>query len=118
MEASQITTITSLSSPHPLSLRLNLKFKEDELKEREVSPSEEKRVTWAEDTIDNEHMGKKKSNICCIYCPRKHTPAYDEQHIPTCSSDDTNELERSNQSKRCHLEVCSKVHGSKGGKIN
>jgi hypothetical protein len=26
-----------------------------------------KKVKWSEDTIDNEHMGKKKSNICCIY---------------------------------------------------
>jgi protein phosphatase 1 regulatory subunit 11 len=27
-----------------------------------------RRVTWAEGTIDNEHMGKKKSKICCIFC--------------------------------------------------
>ena len=67
-----------------------------------------KRVTWSEDTIDNEHMGKKKSNICCIYCPRRHTAKYDEQYIETCSSDDNNELERSNQSKREHLKNCSK----------
>ena len=89
------------------SLRLSLKFKEDKTKEK--SPEKkEKRVTWTEDTIDNEHMGKKKSNICCIYCPRRHTHKYEEQNIETCSSDDNNELERSNQSKREHLKNCSK----------
>uniref|UniRef100_A0A914DSY4 E3 ubiquitin-protein ligase PPP1R11 n=1 Tax=Acrobeloides nanus TaxID=290746 RepID=A0A914DSY4_9BILA len=25
------------------------------------------RVTWREDTVDNEYMGKKKSKCCCIY---------------------------------------------------
>ncbi|OZC06457.1 protein phosphatase inhibitor [Onchocerca flexuosa] len=24
-------------------------------------------VTWAKDTIDNEHLGKLKSNCCCIW---------------------------------------------------
>jgi len=24
-------------------------------------------VTWSEDVVDNEHMGKKKSKKCCIY---------------------------------------------------
>lgn len=42
-------------------------------------------------------MGKKKSNICCIYNPPR------EQQIPTCSSDDNNELERSEQTKKEHL---------------
>lgn len=26
-------------------------------------------VMWSEDVIDNEHMNKKKSKICCIYHP-------------------------------------------------
>lgn len=29
-----------------------------------------KKVTWTEDTVDNEHMGKKKSKICCIFCSK------------------------------------------------
>ncbi|OMJ67423.1 hypothetical protein SteCoe_35420 [Stentor coeruleus] len=28
---------------------------------------EKKNVKFSEDTIDNEEMNKKKSNICCIY---------------------------------------------------
>ena len=26
-----------------------------------------KKVTWHESVIDNEHMNKRKSNICCIF---------------------------------------------------
>ncbi len=26
-----------------------------------------KRVTWTEDTVDNEHMNKKSSKVCCIF---------------------------------------------------
>lgn len=89
----------------------NQKVKEDEKEKRTKQEPKRKRVTWSEDTIDNEHMGKKKSNICCIYCPRRHTAKYDEQYIETCSSDDNNELERSNQSKREHLKHCSKHIG-------
>ncbi|ORY32821.1 phosphatase inhibitor-domain-containing protein [Naematelia encephala] len=38
-------------------------------------PARRQRVVWAEDTVDNEGMGKKKSKICCIY----HRPkAFDE----------------------------------------
>ena len=28
---------------------------------------ERPQITWAEDTIDNEHMGKKSSKRCCIF---------------------------------------------------
>ena len=28
---------------------------------------QKKRVTWHESVIDNEHMNKRKSNICCIF---------------------------------------------------
>ncbi|VDK73984.1 unnamed protein product [Litomosoides sigmodontis] len=34
------------------------------LKQRET---ERPHVTWAEDTIDNEHLGRLKSNCCCIW---------------------------------------------------
>ncbi|CAD5122941.1 DgyrCDS11336 [Dimorphilus gyrociliatus] len=29
--------------------------------------SDDKKVKWEEGTVDNEHMGKKKSKCCCIY---------------------------------------------------
>lgn len=39
------------------------------------------RVQWTEETIDNEHMNKKKTKICCIYHP---ADGYD-----SCSSSDS-----------------------------
>lgn len=30
-------------------------------------PRDQDRVTWSDDVIDNEHMGKKKSKKCCVY---------------------------------------------------
>lgn len=30
-------------------------------------PRKKKKVSWREDTVDNEHMMKKKSKICCIF---------------------------------------------------
>ncbi|KDQ52765.1 hypothetical protein JAAARDRAFT_61770 [Jaapia argillacea MUCL 33604] len=41
-------------------------------------------VAWTEDVIDNEHMGKKKTKICCIY----HKPRrFDESSSDESSSD-------------------------------
>lgn len=30
------------------------------------------RVQWTTDTVDNEHMGKKKSKCCCIYKKKRN----------------------------------------------
>lgn len=30
-------------------------------------PKSKKKVAWSPDTVDNEHMNKKKSKCCCIY---------------------------------------------------
>ncbi|KAJ3569926.1 hypothetical protein NP233_g4736 [Leucocoprinus birnbaumii] len=44
------------------------------------------RVAWDEDVVDNEHMGKKKSKICCIY----HKPRrFDESSSDESSSDES-----------------------------
>ena len=60
-----------------------------------------KRVTWSEDTVDNEHMGKKKSNICCIYHRPKLSP--DDPDTSSCDSCDEkgkNAYERPNHYNR------------------
>uniref|UniRef100_A0A1I7XFZ1 E3 ubiquitin-protein ligase PPP1R11 n=1 Tax=Heterorhabditis bacteriophora TaxID=37862 RepID=A0A1I7XFZ1_HETBA len=46
----------------------------DQLILRLGKPSEvqEHHVAWTIDTVDNEHMGKKKSKCCCIYKKRKN----------------------------------------------
>ena len=60
-----------------------------------------KKVTWSEDTIDNEHMGHKKSNICCIYHKPKLSP--DDSDTSSCDSCDEkgkNAYERPNHYER------------------
>lgn len=34
---------------------------------QKVKLKRRKQVTWTSETIDNEHMNKKKSKICCIF---------------------------------------------------
>ena len=62
-----------------------------------------KKVTWSEDTVDNEGMGKKKSNICCIYHRPKLSP--DDPDTSSCDSCDEkgkNAYERPNHYNREH----------------
>ena len=62
-----------------------------------------KKVTWSEDTVDNEHMHKKKSNICCIYHRPKLSP--DDPDTSSCDSCDEkgkNAYERPNHYDRPH----------------
>ncbi|ODV89611.1 hypothetical protein CANCADRAFT_46027 [Tortispora caseinolytica NRRL Y-17796] len=48
--------------------------------------SSRRTVRWVEDTVDNEHLNKKKSKICCIY----HRPkAFDESSDEDSSSSDS-----------------------------
>ncbi|KAK9239132.1 phosphatase inhibitor-domain-containing protein [Lipomyces kononenkoae] len=48
-------------------------------------PVSDRRVTWGDDVIDNEGMGKKKSKICCIFHRQR---AFDESSDESSSSDD------------------------------
>uniref|UniRef100_A0A915D4M7 E3 ubiquitin-protein ligase PPP1R11 n=1 Tax=Ditylenchus dipsaci TaxID=166011 RepID=A0A915D4M7_9BILA len=51
-QSSEATTTSA--EPEQLVLRL-----------RPVQPK--RRVTFSADTVDNEHLGRQKSNCCCIY---------------------------------------------------
>ena len=70
----------------------------------QVSQAPQRRVVWAEDVIDNEHMNKRKSNICCIWHANRDTQEKKlvSDSPETCSSDSANEIERSRQSKKNH----------------
>ncbi|KHN70585.1 protein phosphatase inhibitor [Ordospora colligata] len=40
----------------------------------------DRRVSWADDVVDNEGLGKMKSNVCCIFCSKnkdKHKNKYE-----------------------------------------
>ena len=65
-----------------------------------------KKVTWSEDTVNNEHMGHKKSNICCIYHRPKLSP--DDSDTSSCDSCDEkgkNAYERPNHYDRKNKKV-------------
>ncbi|XP_045542880.1 E3 ubiquitin-protein ligase PPP1R11 [Papilio machaon] len=46
-----------------------------------------KKVGWTEDTVDNEHMNKKKSKCCCIYeKPRRFDESESESSEDECEN--------------------------------
>ena len=48
------------------------------------------KVRWTEGTVDNEHMNKKKTKICCIFHPQRSfdEEVEDDKHNHSCSSSD------------------------------
>eukprot|EP01017_Pseudomicrothorax_dubius_P049703 TRINITY_DN9280_c0_g1_i5.p2 TRINITY_DN9280_c0_g1~~TRINITY_DN9280_c0_g1_i5.p2 ORF type:complete len:123 (-),score=22.94 TRINITY_DN9280_c0_g1_i5:81-449(-) len=69
-------------------------------------PKPKRNISWREDTIDNESLNKLKSNVCCIYTPPRQLDG--PSSSSTCSSDSTNELEKSRETKKAHKKRCSK----------
>lgn len=49
-------------------------------------PKNKPRVRWTEETVDNEHMNKKKTKICCIFHPQQD---FDHECSESSSSDDS-----------------------------
>lgn len=68
-----------------------------------LAPRTKKKVSWREDTVDNEHMQKKKSKICCIF-----------HKDDDCDSDEGDEGGEKGKGKEegCHPE-CN--HSKEGG---
>ncbi|WPK23248.1 hypothetical protein PUMCH_000481 [Australozyma saopauloensis] len=48
------------------------------------------RVRWTEDVVDNEHMDKKKSKICCIFHPQREFGESSDESLDS-SSDSSDE---------------------------
>ena len=63
--------------------------KQEEEKVIRLKLKADKHVHWTEDTIDNEHMNKRKSKICCIFEKQKTHPD-DTDSCSSCSSDSEN----------------------------
>ncbi|KAL3282764.1 hypothetical protein HHI36_005931 [Cryptolaemus montrouzieri] len=53
-------------------------------------PSTDKKVQWSTETVDNEHMNKKKSKCCCIYTKPR---SIDEENSSSSSDSDDEECE-------------------------
>ncbi|KAI1697872.1 protein phosphatase inhibitor domain-containing protein [Ditylenchus destructor] len=61
-------TTDTASSTQPATLVLRLRSPPSETQQKEQEPEKpHRRVTFTPDTIDNEHLGRLKSNCCCIY---------------------------------------------------
>ncbi|KAJ2846374.1 Type 1 phosphatases regulator ypi1 [Coemansia brasiliensis] len=61
------------------------------------------RVQWTSDTVDNEHMGKKKSKVCCIYHRQRRFDESDSScDSASCDSDSDgpNDYERMRPRRR------------------
>lgn len=49
-------------------------------------PIHSRRVTWSEEVVDNEHLGRKKSKVCCIF---KRNREFGESSDESSSSSDS-----------------------------
>ncbi|RDL39098.1 uncharacterized protein BP5553_03438 [Venustampulla echinocandica] len=47
------------------------------------------RIQWAEDVVDNEGLGRKKSKVCCIYHPQRGIDESSDESSSDSSSDDS-----------------------------
>ncbi len=99
--------------------------KESELSEIKLQLKPKKSVTWTEETVDNEHMNKLKSKICCVYHrPRLNPddPSTDES-CSSCDEKGKNRYERPNhyekldKNKHNHKHNCNHNHDKEEKKI-
>ncbi|GMM52504.1 hypothetical protein DASB73_034670 [Starmerella bacillaris] len=61
-------------------------------------------VTWTEDTIDNEHMNKQKSKICCIFHPKTEFGESEEEESlsESSSSESDSDSDSDSSCNHCH----------------
>ncbi|KAE9375586.1 hypothetical protein N431DRAFT_437078 [Stipitochalara longipes BDJ] len=75
----------AVSAPAPRQAVLHLRgATREEEREEQV---ERRGITWAEDVVDNEGMGKKSSKVCCIY----HAPKGIDESSDESSSDSSSD---------------------------
>jgi len=68
-----------------LKLRLVPKEKKGDKPDSKKKPEGRRGVSWTTDTVDNEHMNKKKSKCCCIYVkPKKFGESDTESSDEDC----------------------------------
>jgi len=86
------------------------------MRESEVRGGENrKRIQWAEDVVDNEGMGKKKSKVCCIYhAPRGIDESSDESSSDSSGSD--SDSGDDGAARPARKNGCGHEHGNKKGK--
>jgi hypothetical protein len=65
--------------------------KEDSVDDKEDGKGK-KKVVWTEGTVDNEHLGRKKSKCCCVYV-KPHKFKGDPDQISSDESDGEDECD-------------------------
>uniref|UniRef100_A0A060T9Y6 Type 1 phosphatases regulator n=1 Tax=Blastobotrys adeninivorans TaxID=409370 RepID=A0A060T9Y6_BLAAD len=75
-ESSTRSATTTITEPTRGQLRLQ-------------GSANERRVRWTEDVVDNEHMNKKKSKICCIFHPQREFGESSEEELSESSGSDS-----------------------------
>ncbi|KAJ1833807.1 Type 1 phosphatases regulator ypi1 [Coemansia sp. RSA 2711] len=65
-------------------------------------PQPAPRVQWADDTVDNEHLGRKRSKVCCIYHRQRRfdESGSDSECDSASDSDGPNAYERMPHARR------------------
>ena len=111
MQAEKASSETTIVEEHRTK-QIVLKKEEEpkESKKHYLALKLPKRVTWSEDTVDNENMGKKKSNICCIY----HRPKLSPDDPDTSSCDSCDEKGKNAYERPNHYNRESKHHHDAG----
>ncbi|CEP63546.1 type 1 protein phosphatase-activating protein YPI1 LALA0_S08e04984g [Lachancea lanzarotensis] len=73
---------------------------------KDLDEGQRSKVHWKEDVVDNEHMNKKKSKVCCIFHPQQnfedidakecdHHHSHDEASSSSSSSSSESDAENS-----------------------
>lgn len=79
----------AITAPAPRQAVLHLRgaTREEERERGQEGESERRGITWSEDVVDNEGMGRKSSKVCCIY----HAPKGIDESSDESSSDSSSD---------------------------
>ncbi|GAB9464638.1 hypothetical protein Gpo141_00002067 [Globisporangium polare] len=68
------------------------------------------RVTFDESAVDNEHMGRKKSNKCCIFHKKREFGESSSESGEDSSDDEEQKKEEGHKRKQNHHRNCNHSH--------
>lgn len=99
------STVTTTET-HPI-LHLRPSAESESESER---PKKKAHVKWNEDVVDNEHMGKKKSKICCIFHPQREFGESSDESSDSSSDGSSDESGNEAPDSNHHEDCCDHLH--------
>merc|ERR1712170_83877 len=69
-------------------------------------------IRWTEDTVDNEHLGRKSSKKCCIFHKPKADPRDSTSEESDSSDEDVNAYERLPKHQKRAMKAKKHKHGA------